>query len=88
MLPEWQHRLGGCLACGNPGFDSWADRGDLYALCVGGAQGVLPCEEWGVTASQLHLPSLTPLSVAGCGRLQLEAAHWATWVTLLQVVDN
>ena len=26
-----------------------------------------------VTASQLDLPSLTPLSVAGCGRLQLEA---------------
>ena len=39
-------------------------------------------------ASQLDLPSLMPLSVAGCGRLQLEAAHWATWVTLLQVVYN
>ena len=47
VYPEWQHRLGGCLACGNPGFDSWADRGNLYALCVGGAQGVLPCEGWG-----------------------------------------
>ena len=57
-------------------------------LCASGAQVVLPCEERGVTASQLDLPSLTPLSVAGCGRLQLEAAHWATWVTLLQVVDN
>ena len=60
----------------------------LYVLCTSGAQGVLPCEGRGVTASQLYLPSLTPLSVAGCGRLQLEAAHWATWVTLLQVVDN
>ena len=60
----------------------------IYALWAGDAQGVLPCEGWGVTASQLDLPSLTPLSVAGCGRLQLEAAHWATWVTLLQVVDN
>ena len=48
---------------------------DLYVLCTRGAQGVLPCEGRGVTASQLDLPSLTPLSVAGCGRLQLEAAH-------------
>ena len=62
---------------------------DLYALCASsGAQGVLPCKGWGATASQLDLPSLTPLSVAGYDRLQLEAAHWAPWVTLLQVVDN
>ena len=61
---------------------------DLYVLCTRGAQGVLPCAGRGVTASQLDLPPLPPLSVAGCGRLQLEAAHWATWVTLLQVVDN
>ena len=27
-------------------------------------------------------------SVAGCGRLQLEVAHWATSVALLQLVDN
>ena len=26
--------------------------------------------------------------VAGCGRLQLGAAHWATLVALLQAVDN
>ena len=61
---------------------------DLYVLCASDAQGVLPWEWRGVTASQLDLPSLTPLSAASCGRLQLEAAHWATWVTLLQVVDN
>ena len=61
---------------------------DLYVLCTRGAQGVLFCEGRGVTASQLDPPSLTQLSVAGCGRLQLEAAHWAIWVTLLQVVDN
>ena len=52
---------------------------DLYVLCASGAQVVLPCEGRGVTASQLDLPPYTPLSVAGCGRLQLEAAHWATW---------
>ena len=46
-----------------------------------------PCRGWGVTAGQLDLPPLTPLSVAGCGRLQLRAAHWATSVALLQAVD-
>ena len=30
--------------------------------------------------SELDLPSLTPLSVAGCGRLQLGVPHWATSV--------
>ena len=29
---------------------------------------------------QLDLPALTPLSVAGCGRLQLGVPHWATSV--------
>ena len=42
----------------------------------------------GVAVSQSDLPSLTPLSVAGCGQLQLGVAHWATSVSLLQVVDN
>ena len=27
--------------------------------------------------SQLDLPSLTPLSVAGCGRLELGVPHWS-----------
>ena len=31
--------------------------------------------------------SLTPLSVAGCGRLQPEVAHRANSVALMQVVD-
>ena len=34
----------------------------------------------GSATSQLDLPSLSPLSVAGCGRLQLGAPHWATSV--------
>ena len=37
---------------------------DLYY--ARGAQGVLPMRVGGAT-SQLDLPSLTPLSVAGCG---------------------
>ena len=61
----------------------------IYMHCALVAlRGYCPVKGGGVTASQLELPSLTPLSGAGCGRLQLEAAHWATWVTLLQVVDN
>ena len=41
-----------------------------------------------LTARQLDLPSLMPLSVAGCGRLQLETAHWATLLALLQIFDK
>ena len=51
------------------------------------AQGVRPCKEWVVTASQLDLPYLT-LHAAGCGRLQLGVTHWVTSVALQQVVDN
>ena len=40
-----------------------------------------------VKTSQLDLLSLTPLSLAGCGRLQLGVAHMAT-SGLIQVVDN
>ena len=57
--------------------------------------GVLPCVWWGVMASQLDLPSLTALSIAGCGRLQLGAQHWGARMSSpqlirddVQVVDN
>ena len=46
---------------------------------IHGVQGVLPMRVGGVT-SQFDLPSLTPLSVAGRGRLQLGVPHWATSV--------
>ena len=57
-----------------------------HAICrqrlhraIRGAQGVLPM--WvGGTPSQLDLPSLMPVSVVGCGRLQLGVPHWATSV--------
>ena len=42
----------------------------------------------GGATSQLGLPSLTPLSVAGCGRLQLEVSHLGYFRRLLNVVDN
>ena len=41
--------------------------------------GTALCRVEGAT-SQLDLPSLTPLSVAGCGRLQLGVFHYATSV--------
>ena len=41
-----------------------------------------------IGVSQFDLPSLTPLSVAGRGRLQLGVARWATSVALLQDVYN
>ena len=34
----------------------------------------------GGATSQLDLPSLAPLSLAGCGRLQLGVPHWGTSV--------
>ena len=71
------------------GFDSWHRR-HRFVQCysVSGAQWVLPYIGWRVTASQLDLQSLTPLSVIGCSRLQLGVAHWATSVTLGQVGDE
>ena len=50
-----------------------------------GAAGDTALCSVGVTEYQLELESLTILSVAGCGRLQLGAAHWPTSAALLQV---
>ena len=47
------------------------------ALYIGGGIG-----------NSMDLPSLTPLSIAGCGRLHLDAPHWSTSVSLLQVLYN
>ena len=49
-----------------------------------GAQGELPSVGCEVMASQLDLPTLTPMSLAGSGQLQLGAPHWATSVALKQ----
>ena len=53
-------------------------RGRTDIFCANGAQRVLTRD----------LPSLTPFTVAGCGRLQLRVLHWAISVSLLQIVDN
>ena len=47
---------------------------------IRGAQGGTALCRVGGATNQLDLPSLTPLSVADCGRLQLGAPHWATTV--------
>ena len=48
-------------------------------VIVRGAQGALSVRVGGAT-SQLDLSSLTPLFVAGYGRLQLGVPNWATSV--------
>ena len=55
----------------------WLSCTDLYY--TRGAQALLPMRVGGAT-SQLDLPSLTKLSVAGYGRLQLGVPHWAASV--------
>ena len=59
-------------------------RGRLDLYRTRDTQGVLPIRVGGAT-SQLDLPSLMPVSVAGCDRLQLGVPHWATSLALLQV---
>ena len=49
-----------------------------FILCTRRSGGTV--HEGGGATSQLDLPPLTPLSVAGCGRLQLGVPHWATSV--------
>ena len=60
---------------------------DLYY--ARGAQGVLPMRV-GSATTQLDLPSLTPLSVAGCGKkgTATRSSPLGCFSTLLQVVDN
>ena len=41
-----------------------------------------------IPSLMLLLPFLMPLSVADCGRLQLEGSQFGYFSTLLQVVDN
>ena len=48
------------------------------AVCTTWSSGGAALCRVGGATSQLDLPSLTPLSVAGCGWLQLGAPHWAT----------
>ena len=61
-------------------------RQNRFTLCMGRSGGT--ADEGGGATSRLDPSSLTPLSVAGCGQLQLGSPHWATLVAQLQVVLN
>ena len=76
LYPEWPHRQGGCLTCCGCTFESsWVHWFILFTRRSGGT-----AHEGGGATSQLDLPSLTPLSVAGCGWLRLRVPHWAASV--------
>ena len=49
-----------------------------FILCT--KRSGVTAHEGGGGTSQMDLPSLTPLSVASCGRLQLGVDYWATSV--------
>ena len=55
----------------------WAEL-HRFILCTRRSGGT--AHEGGFATSQLVQSSLTPLSVAGCGWLQLRVPHWATSV--------
>ena len=76
MIQTWEPcwRLQGCKIESR----LWLSCTDLYY--ARGAQGVGTAHEGRGATSQLDLKSLTPLSVAGCGRLQLGVLHFATSV--------
>ena len=85
FYPEWPHTQ--CIGLSYPWTHVRAPvAAASLAICrphlhraVCGAQGVLPMMVAGATG-QLDLPSQTPLSIAGCGRLQLGVLHWDTSV--------
>ena len=68
----------------------WRDVGTVLTWCWHCVYVMMSSNTWssggtalcrvGGAISQLDLPSMTPLSVAGCGWLQLGAPHWATSV--------
>ena len=67
-------------ACSSPGCRSKScDLLPAFTACNTRSSGGTAHEGGGAT-SKLDLPSLTPLSVACRGRLQLKAPHWATSV--------
>ena len=84
---EWQHRQ-----CVGLVFQTLHVRSSLSAvsLVICSPARIAVCNMWssgstalcrvGGATRQLDLPSLTPLSIAGCGWLQRGAPHWATSV--------
>ena len=57
----------------------WLSCTDLQLLCMMRSEGWPTAHDggdWGCDQS-LDIPSLMPLSIANCGRLQLGIPHWA-----------
>ena len=52
--------------------------GELHRFILCTRRSVGTAMRVGGATSQLDLPSLMPLPVAGCGRLQIGVPHWAT----------
>ena len=85
LYPEWPHRQ-----CVGLAFRRSHDRSSLSAasLVICSPASISVCSTWssegtalcrvGGATSQFDLPSLTPLSIAGCRWLQPEAPHRAT----------
>ena len=75
-------RIGNVVASNAEGckIESRSYKSELYRfiLCTRRSGGT--AHVGGGTTSELDLPSLTSLSVAGYGRLQLGVPHWATSV--------
>ena len=77
--PECLHKEGGCLdAEVARSIEVVAEIAPIYTMHEA-LMGYWPWG-WGGATSQLDLPSLTPLSVAVCGWLQLGVPHWSTSV--------
>ena len=83
--PEWPHRQRVGLAFWSRRFAADSVQQVLWfaariVVCNTCSSGGTALCRVGRATSQLDLPSLTPLSVGGCGWLQLGAPHWATSV--------
>ena len=93
LCPEWPHRQ-----CVGLAFRRSHVRGSLSAvsLVICSPARIAVCNTWssggtalfrvGGATSQLDLPSLTPLYIAGCDWLQLGAPHWASSVNYCKLI--
>ena len=97
LYPEWPHRQCVGLAIRRSYVRGWLSAASLVicspasiAVCnTWSSGGTALCRVGGATSQFCGWShQLRPLSVAGCGWLQLGAPHLATSVKLLQVVDN
>ena len=88
LIIHWvANREGGCLVWWRLRDRFPAEAAPIFNVQLA-FKGYCPVKGGGVTVCQLNLSSLTPLFIAGCGRLQIAVAQLATEIALLQGVDN